>query len=237
MACPDTNPCGCSDDCLDTNPCYDNCGCINPTTFECITKPGSAYTCMGVTTDMNGAQVLGAINAKFCDLIEQIENIEVGEPVEGSDINVKISSNDTTTGYLTDKITVDSTINKALVSPLGNEKLRLSVDIPNIISGDTGNKIVQGSDGKLKVVTADTTLVLAPGAGISIDGDGTASSPKIISLANSSIQAARSCFSGTWNNITLGPTGNTDVVFVAGQPKYRIRFDGSIEFKGSITYT
>lgn len=61
MSCPDSNcydsPCGGS------NPLYEDCGCLNPSTFECITKPGT-YPDLGITSDMNGLQVLALINQR-----------------------------------------------------------------------------------------------------------------------------------------------------------------------------
>lgn len=62
MSCNDTSCYDCNP-CNESNPCYDNCGCLNPTTFVCITKPGT-YATLGITNDMTGDQVLNAINIK-----------------------------------------------------------------------------------------------------------------------------------------------------------------------------
>ena len=61
MSCPDsscydtTNPCG------EGSPYYQDCGCLNPTTLQCVTKLGD-YPNLGVTNDMNGLQALSAMN-------------------------------------------------------------------------------------------------------------------------------------------------------------------------------
>ena len=145
MPCPETNPC---DPCQDTNGCYDNCGCINPTTFECITEPGT-LSALNVTNDMNGKEVLQAINDVIQDLV-------VTPPAPGSDIYTKVSATDTTAGYLSNKIFVANSLSQSVLNPSANEKLRLAVNIPNIISADSGNLIDLGVDGKLRVLTSST---------------------------------------------------------------------------------
>lgn len=226
MSCPDTNPC---DPCQEVNGCYDNCGCINPTTFECITEPGT-LTAINVTNDMNGKEVLQAIN-------DAIENIEVGEPVLGNDVNVKISSQDTTTGYLGSKIVVNNTISKTILTPGGNETLRLAVNMPQLLSTNSGNLLELGTDGKLRVLfpTVNPEIFIEKGSGVTVTGTGAALDPFVISI-NPSITATRSCFDGVWRNVTLVATGTGDVVHQTGTPQYRVRFDGTIEFRGSSTY-
>jgi hypothetical protein len=64
MSCNHTDPC--KDPC-NADPCYDNCGCLNPTTFECVTKPGN-YHHIKVTNDMNGRQVISSIDNKVAEL-------------------------------------------------------------------------------------------------------------------------------------------------------------------------
>lgn len=227
MPCPETNPC---DTCQDTNGCYDNCGCINPTTFECITEPGT-LTAIGVTNDMNGKEVLQAINDTIQDLI-------VTPPAPGSDIYTKVSSSDTTAGYLGVKILTAANISQSVLSPGANEKVRLAVNVPQLISSDAANLIELGTDGKLRVLTSSTPaeFFVEAGSGVTVTGTGPATDPYIVSI-NPSITALRTCFDGTWKDVTITATGNSDVIYGSGVPKYRVRFDGSIEFKGSATYT
>ena len=47
----------------------------------------------------------------------------------------------------------------------------------------------------------------------------------------------RPCFDNIWRAVTLVATGNPNVTYVSGAPQYRYRFDGTIEFKGSATYS
>ena len=227
MSCPETNPC---DPCQETNGCYDNCGCINPTTWECVSTPGD-LPAIGVTNDMTGKEVLQAIN-------DTIEELVIEPPIPGSDIYVKCSVTDTTAGYLNTKIFTNNTIDQSVINSGANEKVRLAVNIANLISGNTGNLLTLGTDGKLRVTDTsvpDVTYIEA-GSGVTLTGAGLVSNPYVISI-NPSITAARSCFDGVWRNVTLAATGNPDVVYVSGTPQYRVRFDGSIELKGSAQYT
>lgn len=229
MPCPDLNPC--DDPCID-NPCYQDCGCLNPTTFECITKPG-AHTSIGVTNLMNGVQVLEAINTAV-SLLSPAPNSPA------ADVYVKTSINDTTTGYLSQKIINGLYTSKTIVTPSGNEKVKLDVVPSSLISSNIGNILDLGTDGKFRVLLSDVpseSVYFTNGVGINITGTGLSASDPYVISTNASIQVVRSCFDGIWRNIPIIPTANTNVVFVSGTPKYRIRFDGTIEFKGSATYT
>ncbi len=263
MACNDTNPC---------DPCneHDNCGCLNPTTFGCVTT-NKTRDCLDVTSGTNGEDILDAIETKVCDigkvlidgddtcpefLFEKLEeglNIsfaitgtgcdrkiqinatEGGVPV---DINAKVTSADTTTGYLNTKIETGSYLTKTILNPAGNEKLEIDVVPETLISGDTGNQIVIGDDGGLKTLyTAPdgSETIIVQGTGVLVSGSGTTDDPYVIAT-NPSIQIARACFDNTWRNISLVASGNPNVVYTAGTPQYRYRFDGTVEFRGSITY-
>jgi len=264
MACEEQNPC---------DPCneYDNCGCLNPTTFGCVTT-SKVRECLGTESGENGEDVLDKIEEKVCDIGKvmldasdecpeyledklsaglnitltrvgtgcdatiRIDAVEGGVPV---DVNVAVSEDDTTTGYLYDKIDPGAYMTKNIGSPGGNEVLELEIVPSTLISGDIGNQIVLGGDGGLK------TLYTAPdgsetkvqqGTGVTVSGSGTTSDPYIVST-NPAIQIVRPCFDNVWRPITLVASGNPSVVYAAGAPQYRYRFDGTIEFKGSITYT
>jgi len=186
---------------------------------------------------MNGAQVLEAIDASVAALQEALAN--AGENGDlALDEKVKASSTDTTSGFLTDKVTTDQTIEKKLMTPGANETLRFRVVPKNLLSADLDNILVVGSDNKLKVPQAtqeEDIVYIAEGTGVFLTGSGTEDDPIVIST-NESIQVLRPCFDGLWKDILLQPSGNANVIPVTGQPQYRIRHDGSIEFKGSITY-
>lgn len=263
MACPEVNPC---------DPCneYDNCGCLNPTTFGCVTT-NKVRECLGTESGEDGESVLDKIEEKVCNIGKVIiddndtcpeglfDKLEAGlnisltqsgtgcdkkiriDATEGGvpvDVNVKVSSNDTTSGYLYDKIQTGTYLTKSIVTPSGNEKLKLDVVPATLVSGDLGNQLGLGTDGKLVTLYtapdgSETKLIA--GTGTTVTGSGTLVDPYIVST-NASIQVARPCFDGIWRNITLVATGNPSVTFMSGAPQYRYRFDGTIEFRGSATY-
>lgn len=258
------------------SPCdpYDNCGCVNPTTFECVTVPGVCEAA-GITDDMNGKQVVEAL----CTTIEDIQTNEGKVLIDGDDtcpgylfpkleeglnitltqtgtgcnrkivinaseggvpvdVNAKVTTNDTTSGYLNDKIATGDFLTKNILSPAGNEKLEIDVVPATLISTDAGNQLTLGVDGKFKTLYSapdGSETKILQGGGVTVTGQGTTLDPYIVST-NPSIVATRACFDGIWRAITLVATGNPDVIYLSGTPQYRYRFDGSIEFKGAITF-
>lgn len=227
--CRDCDPCEDNINPCDDK-CYDDCGCLNPTTFDCITKPGT-LSAIGITDSMNGKEALQAINDTIADLV--FENTPTG-----SDIYSKVSINDSTSGFLSDKIVKGTAISLATLNGGGNEQIKVGVDIQKLISGDSSNELGLGTDGKLRVIpsTPIIDIVLVKGSGINISGTGPASDPYIIST-NPTIDIARTCFDNKWKNLSLVPTGTTSVVYIGGTPQYRYKYDGTIEFRGSATYT
>lgn len=267
MPCEETNPC---------EPCtpYDNCGCLNPTTFECVTKPG-VCAALGITDDMNGKQALAAACAKVAEILESKgkvlidendtcpenlwdkleEGLNISFTQTGSgcdkkivinsstggvavDVNAKVSAADTVTGYLYDKIDGGTYLAKSILNPGANEVLRLQLVPSTLLSTDVGNQLVLGGDGKLKTLytTPDgSETKVINGVGTSVTGTGTLADPYIVST-NPSIQVVRPCFDSIWRNVTLVSSGNANVVYSSGVPQYRYRYDGTVEFRGSITY-
>lgn len=171
-----------------------------------------------------------------CSRRLRIDAVDGGTPI---DINAKVSINDTTSGYLNSKINGGDHISKNILNPSGNEVLELDVNVPSLVSTDSGNQIVLGTDGLLKTSYSapdgSETKVIA-GVGTTVSGTGTISDPYIVST-NPSIQVVRPCFDNIWRNVTLSASGNPNVIYASGNPQYRYRFDGTIEFRGSITYT
>lgn len=267
MPCPTITPC------TECNECYDNCGCLNPTTFECITNPG-AHTSLGITDEMNAKEALEALNETVegilgntgkvsldaidtcpeflmdkiaaglnislqkigtgCSAQLEISASTGGVPV---DTKVKASINDTTAGALLDKIDTGIYLTKSILNPAGNEQLKLDVVPATLLSSDLDNQLTIGGDGKLKTLytspTGAETKVVA-GVGVTVSGVGTTGDPYVVA-SNPTIQVARTCFDATWRPITLVAVANPNVIVAAGAPQYRYRFDGSIEFKGSLT--
>jgi hypothetical protein len=268
MSCNHTDPC--KDPC-NADPCYDNCGCLNPTTFECVSKPGNHHA-LKVSNDMNGKQVLSAIDNKiaeledisgkvsidhedFCpgNLINKIEagqNISITQVGEGcnkklvirggagigpagSDINVKVSPSDTTSGLLNSKVDVGSFLTKTIIGGTGNQKLRVDLGpLSNLLSTDSGNALILGADSKLKTsyVSPNGSETKIQGAGvISVTGSGTNADPYVI-FTNPSIFPLRASFDGKWKPLSL--TSSAGLVIISSDVHYRFRFDGTIEFKG-----
>lgn len=266
-------------DCI-TNQCdpctqYDNCGCVNPTTFGCTSYAGSALPCIGIVNGEDGDSVLAKTELAICSLKENkgkvlidsadtcpeflFNKLEEGlnisfnitgegcdkkiviNAVEGGtaiDIHTKVTSNDTTSGYLDSKIETGTYLTKSIINGSGNEELKIDVVPSTLISTDSGNQITIGTDGALKTgysaPDGSETKVLQ-GVGVVVSGTGTIGSPYIIST-NPSIQVVRPCFDNIWRNITLVASGNASVVYSSGTPQYRYRYDGTVEFKGQITY-
>lgn len=269
------NNCG---DSSTSNPCghYDDCGCINPTTLDCIStkKPlanlqiekgdtgeeilDSINTIVGDLADKKGdikvdeadtcpAPLVDKLEAGLnitlsvvgtgCDKKVRIDAVDGGVPV---DVNVRVSETDTTAGSLSTKIENGAFLTKTVVNPGGAEKLRLDVSIDNVISADAGNQLIKGTDGKLKTLytapDGSETKIIA-GNGANVSGLGTIQNPYVVSTEGS-IYTKRNCFDGEWKSLTV-PTnsGVTGVTYISSDLKYRVRFDGTIEFKGSVTYT
>lgn len=155
------------------------------------------------------------------------------------DIKAKISSNDTTSDYLGLKFVNGTYVKKTVQNPGGNEQIKFDIIPSELLSTDSGNQLSVGGDGKLKTsYTAPdgSETKLVGGSGVTITGAGTISSPYVASI-NPSIVAARSCFDGLWRPMTQIASSNGNVVLNSNNVMYRYRFDGTLEFKGQITYT
>lgn len=228
MSCDNQFPC--EPTCPPINECYyDNCGCLNPTTWQCITLPGN-LAAISVTNGMTGLQVLQAINNTIASIVVPTSS--------STDKFVRIDASDTTSNYLASKLVPGLYTTSTIVNSGLNEQMRIDVSLPTMISTDANNSLEIGTDNKLRVIVqappADISVVA--GSGVTVTGTGPASDPFIIST-NPSISAARSCFDGIWRPITLIAITDPNLSYVSGAPSYRVRFDGSIEFKGSATYT
>lgn len=269
-----------SSSCTDTTTCacdpFDNCGCLNPSTFECTVYDGSVLPFLGINTGVNGDVVLSQIedaiteakvnkgkilidendvcpdflfgkleeglNISFnitgtgCDRKLVINAVDGGTPI---DVNVKATSTDTTSDYLNSKIDTGTYLNKDIINPGGDETIMIDLVPATLLSTDIGNQITLGTDGGLKTLyTAPdgSETKLLSGTGVILSGTGTTVDPYVLST-NPSIQIARPCFDNVWRALTLVSSGNGNVTYVSGIPQYRIRWDGSVEFRGSITYT
>lgn len=268
-------------DCNSVNPCYDNCGCLNPTTFECITNINQNYPHIPFNVNQNGQELLIQLNSTLntlkenqfkvraddsdtCpdSLFDKIEAgnenitlevtgsgcnrklvISAGEDIgsAGADIYAKVSANDTTSDYLTNKFTSGTYVKKSVINPGGDEKIKFDIVIADLISGDSGNQLTQGIDGKLKTsfVTPDgseTKLSVISNQGLTLQGTGTIGNPYIIGT-NGAIFAIQPFCDGVWRSMIFTNGSNSDVTLNSQSAQYRLRFDGTIEFRGVINYT
>lgn len=276
MACPDNCAQPTCTSCNPT-PCYQNCGCLNPTDWECINNPGTQDS-IGVTNSNNGLVVLGKIEDAIQDLkdltgtvklsdsddcpdflIDKIEagtNIAITQTGTGcdarivitggsgigpaaADVKAKISATDTTTDYLTNKFNNGTYVQKTVLNPSGNEKIKFDVVPSTLISSDAGNQLALGTDGKfvtLYTAPDGTETKVAAGAGVIITGFGSIAAPYVVST-NPSIIASNPAFTGVWQSLTLTNASVAGVSIPSQNVKFRVNFNGSIEFKGNATFT
>ena len=159
--CDETIPCGCSQPCPPA-PCVD--GCITDTKSDCVT----------LSKDINFCGTVIEKNTSITDALETIgDGICDGIVVTSQDILVKIDEDDTTAGYLFDKITTCPSLDKTVTNIGGNETLQLCVEI----SATADNTLVQLGDGlyvpeptpsayalsEVFSSTVDLTLTVVPG--------------------------------------------------------------------------
>jgi hypothetical protein len=265
MSCPDNNPCNpCTEhqDCGCTNPNTFGCTTYSGTHLECLdvdnAEDGDSIlakidakvcdigkvlisgddTCPEYLIDKleAGTNITLTEVGTGCDRTLRIDAVEGGVPI---DINVRVSGADTTSGYLNNKLTTGAYISKTINNAAGNENLELDVVPVNLLSTDPDNPLYIGTDGGLMstcIAPDGSETKVIQGTGVTVTGQGTIIDPYIVST-NPSIQVARPCFDAVWRTINLVPTGNANVIFLAGAPEYRYRFDGTLEFRGSISFT
>lgn len=283
MPCNNTSPCHepTCNECNTVNPCYDNCGCLNPTTFECITNIKQSYSQIPFYINQTGHDFLLNLNSTIetiknslykvraddsdsCpdSLYDKIEAgnenitlevtgsgcnrklvISAGEGIgsAGIDRYVKISANDTTSDYLTNKISDGTYVKKTVLNPGLDEEIRFDITLADLISTDSGNQLTQGVDGKLKTSFiapdgSETKISVAANQGLTLQGNGTVGTPYIIGT-NGAIFAIQPFCDGVWKPLIFTNGSNSDVTVNSQSAQYRLRFDGTIEFRGVINYT
>ena len=272
MSCNNYTPCHepTCNDCNPVNPCYDNCGCLNPTTWECVNNPGTQSS-LGVVNTDNGKSVLSKINTKISSILASLglvkaddtdlypdslidklsEGVGITLAVTGSGSSKKVEINATTggtppytvkvvtgtaAGFLNDRL-VNGTYVKKTIS---GDDMYFDIVPADLLSTDSGNALTIGSDLKLKTNYqnpdgSETKISIVPNTGLTITGTGTIADPYLLS-GNPAIMPLRTRFNGVWKSLTFTGVLPSGVTIVGGNTaKYRMRFDGSIEFKGSIS--
>lgn len=155
------NKCGCEPLCGCTQPC--NCqptcacapalceeGCLTDTKTDCVFLSKDLDICTEILP--KGSTVTVALE-KLGDAVCN------GVTVTVQDMKVKVDANDTTTGYLFDKITTCDNITKTITNINGNETLQLCTKIDNVTSGNT---ITSGPNGLYVPTPTPTGYNLTP---------------------------------------------------------------------------
>lgn len=79
MACSQSQtPCQSNDcvPCSQSNPCYENCGCLNPTTFDCVQNLKQTYPNIPFAIADYGDDFLAALDATIASLKSRISALE-----------------------------------------------------------------------------------------------------------------------------------------------------------------
>ena len=141
--CGCTQPCNCQPTCACApTPCEE--GCLTDTKTDCVFLSEDLDICTEILP--KGSTVTAAFNK----LGNAVCN---GVTVTVQDMKVKVDPNDTTSGYLFDKITTCNNITKTVTNINGNETLQLCAKIDTVTGG---NIITTGPDG-LYVPTPNPT--------------------------------------------------------------------------------
>mgnify|MGYP001439610706 CR=1 FL=1 len=284
MSCNQHNPCHqpTCNECNPENPCYDNCGCLNPTTFECITNFKRNYPNIPLNISDNGNDLLLNLDTSLkiireeyhkvksddsdicpSNLFDKIkpgnENINIsvsgtgcnryiyisaGEGIGDAapDVKVAISQNDNCSDFLGNKIKDGIYVKTFVDTDITNcSKLYFDINPVDLISSNNNNALSLGFDGKLNVLipefTGTETKILTPNnSGLTISGEGSLSNPYIINT-NGALFRLRPYFNNVWRNLTFNNGSNSAVTIQSQNVSFRYRWDGTIEFKGFISYT
>jgi len=131
--CQSTTPQPCCSDCPDTNPCEN--GCLDIADASCIEYTSGSIDCLSITDGMKLDKVIQAIDNDICAL------------QQSGDKYVRISSVDPVSGYLSDKITTCAGLTTTIITSGGQQKLKICVDLPPLVSDDEENAIFVDLDG------------------------------------------------------------------------------------------
>ena len=132
--CNCTQPCNCACSCS-PEPCIE--GCLTDTKTDCVFLSQDLDICSEVLEKGSTVtEALAKLGEAVCD----------GITVTVQDMKVKVDANDTTTGYLFDKLTVCDNLTKTVTNINGNETLRLCTKI-DTISGSGDNILTSGPNG------------------------------------------------------------------------------------------
>lgn len=130
--CNCTQPCNCACSCS-PEPCIE--GCLTDTKTDCTFLSQDLDICSEVLPKGSTVtEALAKLGEAVCD----------GITVTVQDMKVKVDANDTTSGYLFDKLTVCDNLTKTVTNVNGNETLRLCNKIDNVTAGNILTSGVNG---------------------------------------------------------------------------------------------
>lgn len=79
MSCSPYNPCSQPDNCNpcnDVNPCYDNCGCLYPSTFDCVENFKKNYPVTGLQIGQDLYDLMDKLEILFASQQAQITALQ-----------------------------------------------------------------------------------------------------------------------------------------------------------------
>lgn len=144
-----------------------NCGCTQPCNCACPPAPceegcltDTKTDCVFLSSDLDICSEVLPKGSTVTEALEKLgEAVCDGITVTVQDMKVKVDANDTTTGYLTDKITVCDNLTKTVTNINGNETLRLCTKIDTVTSGNT---LTSGPNGLYVPTPISTGYLLSP---------------------------------------------------------------------------
>lgn len=147
--CKDEATVPCCNDCPETDPCEN--GCLDIIDASCIEYTSDLPSCIDIANGSKLDFVIQAIDNEICSL------------QQAGDKLVRISSVDTNSGYLYDKITTCSYITTQIVTVSGQQKLKFCLDLDELISPNDENPIFMDLDGlNINYTTLIETIVNTP---------------------------------------------------------------------------
>ena len=148
----------------DCNPCsYDDCGCLNPNTFNCVTYTGDELPCLGIEEAMDGDGILEKLEEAKCEA-----DANIGK--------VRVDGEDTCQEYLEEKLEAGVNISLTVTGTGCDRKIRIDaveggvpVDVNvKVTSDDTTTGYL---DGKITTGEFLTKSILSPGGNEKLELD------------------------------------------------------------------
>lgn len=162
MSCPSCNdvPVTPTLNCNPVNYCTD--GCVDIISAECIQYKGDNLSCTSIAKNDTVATALTKLDTVICGLTN-----------DSGDKYVRISSTDTTSGYLLSKLVAGNYVTLNKINPNINEQIRIDVDVTSIINSvQQVPLVITSSDNTLAVTqsgsynhTANLTVNIASDSG------------------------------------------------------------------------